>query len=166
MISALLRGYPGKVGDKLFKGLTNVLWDGPDVAGHGHEIMIALPAGDDVKMEMIGNAGSGNFSKVEADVESMRLQMVAKDDTASLHHGHKGCVFSRRDFADVCYMPSWGNQQVAVGIGKPVEQNNGLPAPMQEEPFGVGLAYSGRFKQAARYFFCLAQDMFHAPGGP
>jgi len=43
-----------------FKGVVDMLRDGPDVTGDGHEVMISLPAWNNMKVEMITNTCPGN----------------------------------------------------------------------------------------------------------
>ena len=45
----LLKGLSQKV-----KGLFYVLWDRADLGANGHKVMIAIPAGYDMKVEMTG----------------------------------------------------------------------------------------------------------------
>ena len=43
------------------------------VGQHRHEVRVALPPGDHVDMQMPQNSGAGDFSQVDADVESIGL---------------------------------------------------------------------------------------------
>ena len=43
--------------------------------------MIAMPSGDDMKMEMVGYPCPGDFTKVEADIEAIWSQVFFEDRT-------------------------------------------------------------------------------------
>src|SRR4051794_8894780 len=53
--------------------LLDGLGDDADVADDGHEIDVAIPAGDDVGMDVSGDAGAGAFADVDADVEALGI---------------------------------------------------------------------------------------------
>ena len=38
---------------------------------HGHEVVVAFPARDDVEVEVVGDAGAGARTEVQADVEAL-----------------------------------------------------------------------------------------------
>ena len=46
------------------------LGDDVDVGDDGHEVGVSDPAGDDVPVEVAGEAGTGDVAEVEADVEA------------------------------------------------------------------------------------------------
>src|SRR5829696_827804 len=45
----------------------------PRVGDHGHEVGVAAPAGYDVQVDVVLDAGAGDATLVEADVEAVRL---------------------------------------------------------------------------------------------
>jgi len=42
--------------------------------GGGHEVGVAGPAGDDVDVEVVGDAGSGAFPNVDSDIEAVGVE--------------------------------------------------------------------------------------------
>ena len=47
------------------------LGDDAYVSDGGDEVDVAVPAGDDVGVEVVGDAGAGGFADVDAEVEAL-----------------------------------------------------------------------------------------------
>jgi hypothetical protein len=78
-----------KVREKAVKGQVDVFRNGSDIGENGHEIMIPLPAGHQVEMEMIGNPGAGGRTEIAADIQAMRREPVLQDPGRLLHQQHE-----------------------------------------------------------------------------
>lgn len=63
-------------------------------------------------------------------------------------------------------MAAGRKQKVAIGIGKPVQKDDGLGITKQEEVLFVKGGRPWWFKEAATAFRCGTKNMFHAPGRP
>ena len=115
------------------------LGDDADLADDLHEIGVAVPPGDDVHVQVAGQACAGTTAQVDADVEALWVdgrgeQMLGQggqvDQTGALWRGQigeLGYVFARSD------------QEVAVGVGVAVEhQDAALVLEQDEAVLGVG----------------------------
>src|ERR1700760_532855 len=54
-----------------FAGVAEEFGEDPGVADDRHEVGVAAPAGDDVLVQVGGDAGPGNLTEVHADVEAL-----------------------------------------------------------------------------------------------
>jgi hypothetical protein len=82
-----------KIRQQHVKGLVDMLGDGSDVCGDGHEIMIAFPAGDNMEMQVVVNSRTGCFAQIETDIDSVGMKVPAQYGTALLQEGHKCRIF-------------------------------------------------------------------------
>ena len=48
-----------------------MLRDHPDICKNGKGIGITEPPGDDMKMQMFFNTGSGNFAQIQSDIKAV-----------------------------------------------------------------------------------------------
>ena len=74
-------------------GLREVLRNHLHVGEHGHEIGVALPAGNNVQMQMIGHARSGAFTEVQSHIKTLglchRAQQVLPGDIRRHAHANR-----------------------------------------------------------------------------
>ena len=56
-----------------------MLRNDPGFAHHGHEGRIAIPAGNEMKMKMIPDPGTGGLAKIEADIDTLWLEKFPQD---------------------------------------------------------------------------------------
>src|SRR5688500_14094639 len=70
--SIWLRGNAWQNPHQLLVQLAHRLRHHADVADDGHEIRVAGPAGDDVLVEVAGDAGAGAAAEVGAEVKTLR----------------------------------------------------------------------------------------------
>ena len=47
-----------------------MIGDDPRFTHHGHERRIAIPAGDEMEMQVVADARSGGFAEVEAYIDA------------------------------------------------------------------------------------------------
>ena len=112
-----------------------MLRNGPDVGEHSHEIVIAIPTGNDVKMEMIGNAGTCRRTDIAPDIKAIRRKMPLKNGATYLQHFHQRQVFIRLQGSDAINMPDRCDEQVTMGIGVSVQQDENLLVTVEEQVF-------------------------------
>ncbi len=101
-----------------------MLWDRAYFGADGHEIVVMLPARNNVEVEVFGDAGTGYFAQIESDVQSIRGKMTTENSCAAVEELHQGLLFIGGQFSDIGKVPSGGCQQVTVGIGKAIEQHH------------------------------------------
>jgi len=58
---------------KFVVGCFQLLGDDPALPDHGNKVGVSFPAGNDMEMQMAGNAGSRTFPHIEAHIESIGL---------------------------------------------------------------------------------------------
>ena len=66
----------------------------PDIAQHRHEVVVAFPAGNDVKVQMRLDARARRLSEVVSDIKSVGFQVLAENDDTSLAYPEQlGALF-------------------------------------------------------------------------
>lgn len=155
-----------EVGQEPIVGGLEVFGDGPNVGENGDEIMIARPAGDDMVMQMVGDPCAGIGTDVAADIQAVRAEMSFHDDDGVLHRGHQRRIFGGGEFGDAADMAARRDEEVAVGIGEAVEQNQRPLVSKKQEEILVGRAGKIRLEEAAIGLRGPAEDMLDSPGGP
>jgi len=53
-----------------------MIGDDPRFTHHGHERRIAIPAGDEMEMQVVADARSGGFAEVEAYIDALRFEKL------------------------------------------------------------------------------------------
>ncbi len=66
-------------GAELFESCVKTIWNNTYSSEHGHEIGIAVPAGNNVAVEMVGHASPGAAADVGANVQALGIEGVSDD---------------------------------------------------------------------------------------
>src|SRR2546421_3029657 len=74
---------------ELVCGLSQRFVDDLHVIYHGHEVRVAVPSRNDVKVHVVGNPGSGGAADVGADVEAIGLERCTKNLERSFLPAHQ-----------------------------------------------------------------------------
>ena len=123
------------------------LWNNVYVREHGHEIRVAIPPRNDVPVKVARKSCPGNFSQVQSDVESIGRHRSAE------YRGHFPQIlrafeqFGIAQLSKVSLVGIWGNQQVPVVVGKPVQDNTAGVAPQEDEILAILLGMIPVFTQ-------------------
>jgi len=80
-----LLGYFGKLFIEFFEGLT----DETGITCCGHEVGITVPAGDQVQMNMVGQAGAGAAADIDSNVVTMGMDGLVEDFLGVTREEHK-----------------------------------------------------------------------------
>lgn len=155
-----------EVGKQQIEGRFDVLGNGPDFGANGDEVMIILPAGNEMEVEMIGNPSTGDFPQVQADVDPMGMQVAADDGATAGEQFHQPKLFNFLKIGEIRHVAAGCEQQVPVGVGKAVEQDNGQVVTKQQEMLFVKGGLSRWFEQATCGVRRRPANVLHAPGGP
>lgn len=143
-----------------------MLGNGADLGADGHEVMVAFPAWNEMEMEVVGDAGSGGSSQIEANIDTMGFQVTAEDGGAGGQHRHEPAALVLGEFGEVGEMPAGSQEQVAIGVRKAVEQDNGrFVAKKEEMRFFLGREARG-LEQAPARRWRDTENMLHPPGSP
>src|SRR5580700_481073 len=124
------------------------------LARHGHEVGIAEPAGQDVKMQMAGDAGSCCAAQVHAEIHTVGLVICLEsflDALRKLHHLAECFGITQAQFRDVRVRH---DHDVPGGVWKTIEDNEGLRAAISDECFVVLVERDGVAKNAVGLLPC------------
>src|SRR6266513_4906401 len=75
---------------QLLSGLLQVLVHDLHVADHRHEVGVAVPPRNHVKMNVVGDAGAGRSPKIRTHVEALRPERGAQHTQGRAKCAHKG----------------------------------------------------------------------------
>jgi hypothetical protein len=113
-----------EIPEELVKGPFDMLGYDSDFGADGHEVVIILPSRNKMEMEVVGDAGSGSFPQVEADVDAVGAESSAQDGATGGEHLHEALVFLAAQFGEVAKVAPGSQEQVPIGIGKAVEEDH------------------------------------------
>src|SRR3954454_19896862 len=114
--------------DQALAGFEQVLREHLHISEDGHEVRVTCPTGDDVKMNVIDDAGAGDAAEVPAEIVALR----AVDLTEGGHALDRQPVDLQRllvrkpgELADV---PVGGDHQMTARVGGLVQHHKREPA--------------------------------------
>ena len=140
--------------------------DDADVAEDGHEVDVAVPAGDDVGVDVAGDAGAGDFADVDADVEALRIHGTFEGVLAEHEEFHDfGALFGGA-FGERGGVPVGGDEEVAVDIGIFVEHQEAVRGAGEDEVCVVLVwGFGGAAEEAVFGAVGDGLDVVESPGG-
>jgi len=113
-----------KVREQQVNGLIDMLGNGSDHRADGHGIMIFFQSGNQVEVEMVDDSIAGGFTQIVGDVDAMGVRPLAQNRAAGGKRGHKVQISLGIKFGEVTEVTFGGKKQMAVGVGKTIEQNH------------------------------------------
>jgi hypothetical protein len=117
-------------------GFLEVFRDEFGVGEHRHEVRVAVPSGDNVKMNVLVDAGSRNASHICSEVETMRsadLDEGTHANRSCMHNFHVYIVRKRFEFGRVLVRH---NHQMTAVVREQIHHEEAmLPAPNSEVLF-------------------------------
>lgn len=125
--SGIRRDIP-ETGEHLRIGIAQMLGNRPDFIHYSHEGGIPVPAGHQMKMQMLPYAGARGFAEIQADIYALTMKMFFEDNDAFLEHTHHFRGFRRRQIFESHYMPVRTDHNVAIIVWKFVHYNEALAA--------------------------------------
>lgn len=155
-----------EIGQKHIKAAFDVLGNGAQLGQHGHEIVIARPAGHHVEVQMSGDACARTCPQIQTYVQAFGMKTPSKRLAAKGQHGHERTVFLRREVGKIACMAAWGHEQVTVRVGKAVQKHDQQPVTEQEQMRLVAGSFAWRLEQAACCTRSRSRHVLHAPGCP
>jgi len=139
------------------------------VGKDGHEIRVALPARNDVGVEMIGDSSAGTSAEVHSDVEPVGAEDLLKQFVCAFDEGHHVVEDGRGKLLEISLMLGGSNKEVSAGIRKSVEEGEGVLGSPEDKVFSI---FGGVFPVLTDEAFGVLGnvvegfDIFHSPGGP
>ena len=97
------------------------LWEDSGLGGDGHEVGVAEPARKHMKVQVVGDTGSGGLAEVEAEVYAVGVVDVAEDGLNLLCGLHEFAGLGGVEFGERIGVPVGDEQDVAAGIREAVE---------------------------------------------
>ncbi len=128
-LALALGGGRWELGESFFEeveGDVGGLGDDADVGEDGHEVDVAVPAGDDVGVDMAGDSGAGDFTDVDADVEALGVHGAIEGVLAEDEEFHDFGAFLGAAFGEGGGVAVGGDEEVAVDVGVFVEHEEAV----------------------------------------
>ena len=141
-----------------------VLGENLHVGEDWHEVRVARPAGHDVEVNMVDDAGARNSAEVPAEVVALRPVGLGESRDPALSKAVDLESLIVRKVGELADVPVGGDHQVAGGVRELVQQHKGVLAAMDDEPLLVVTDRSVA-EDAARLLVGLG-DVFEPPGSP
>ena len=116
-------------------GRLQVLGHHPYVADHRHEVGVAIPARDDVHVQVVGDACARRAPEVHSDVEPLRVDRSAEAPRRVSGQPKEGVVLFVREPFELGLVPHRNHQQVSRGERKPIENDIGVLGRHEHESF-------------------------------
>ena len=127
-----------------------------------HKVIIAVPARDNVAVEVSVDSCSGGAAKIDAHVEAVGMHNFLEDSYSLRGQGMKlECFFVGEGLVDVC-VPEGNHHHVAGIVGVEVHDDEACFAPMNNEVFVV-FVFGGELAEEAPFVFG-SFDVGHSPG--
>lgn len=134
----------------------------------GHEVRIAVPAGQDVHVDVSRNTGSGHRADVKAEVQSVAAVDGTNVSFGQPRKARKFNPFRLRQIFDPGDMTIGRDHHMAVGVGVEIEQAETVFGPEQDEGFWIvcGSQLMLVAKDAVGLGALLSGDVAVSPGAP
>jgi hypothetical protein len=95
--------------------------------------MVSIPPWNNMIVEMVRYTCSCNGTKVAPDVKAIGVEMLFQDEHGLLGEKHNALIFLFGQRSQAINMSFGGNQEMTVGIGKSVEQNDAVSSTVQQK---------------------------------
>ena len=151
-------------GGEALPGRVEGLGEDAGGADHGHEVVVAVPAGDDVPVEMRDAAAGDWAAEVEAEVESVGLKGGGEEAFAEGDLLKEIGAFGGGELLQVGDVAERDGEEVTGVVGKAVEDQVGQRAAVDDERGSV-VAESGEIREGALHRGWVARrfNVVHAP---
>lgn len=151
-------------GGEFFPGRFEGLGEDTGGADHGHEVAVAVPAGDDVAVEMVDAAAGDGTAEVESDVEGVGFEGGGKEAFAEGDFLEEVGTLGRSEVFEIGNVAERDGEEVAGIVGETIENEVGKGAAMNDER-GTVVAEGGKLRERAFHRGRVAWrfDVFHAP---
>lgn len=150
---------------QLLPRLRQVLRQHLDVRKHRHEVRVAGPPWNDVEMDVVDDARSGDPAEVPAQVVALGGEdLCERGDPARREPMKLECLVVV-ELAEVADMARGSHHQVARGVRKLVQQRERALASAKNEQLLVALAGQCTAEEAAALLVGLLH-VLQSPGGP
>jgi hypothetical protein len=154
------------MGRKKLVGLYKLLWNDTDVAYNSYIIGIASPAGDNMDVQVFGNACAGSSAKIQADIKTVRTEHLAENTFTAGREFEQIGTLGRSQIGQRGDMPIRDHHEMAVIVWILIQEYKGRAATPQNVVLCVTLLGWLLTKYAASVVVFIGQNIGHAPRGP
>lgn len=155
---------------QLLVGGGEVFGDNACSADGGHEICIARPARQDVKMDVVHNPGASGFSEVHAQIEPRRLICGAQGSLTTLRQIHQLVSRFLRGAVQLADVLVRNYEQVATDVRVDIENDKTAGSAVEHKVSCVMLRVGLDTTEDATASFgvlgAAGSDVFVTPGTP
>ena len=134
------------------------------VGEDGHEVGVACPAGHDVEVNVVDDAGARNPAEVPAEVVALRSVGLGESRDPALSKAVDLESLIVRKVGELADVPVGGDHQVAGGVRELVQEHEGALAAVDDEPLLV--VAGGRVAEDAARLLVGLGDVLEPPGSP
>lgn len=134
-------------------------------AGGGHVVGVAGPAGDDVDMEMGGDAGTGGGSEIEADVVAVGLEGFFEEGDGAVDGGPEVGRLGLGEVGKFGHFAGGEDHEVAEVVGIAVEEDE-TGFGTEDDEMGLIVAGGGDLREEVAGIGTGFANIGVAPRGP
>ena len=150
----------------MFPRFFDGLGDDADISEDGGEVHVAVPAGDDVGVDVARDAGAGAFADVKADVVALGVHGQGEGLLAEGEEFHDLGAFFGGEFDGGRGVAVGSDEHVPVDVGEFVEHEEAERGAGEDEVGFVGFGMFGGFaEEAVGWAVGDGFDVFESPGG-
>lgn len=136
----------------------------PDIPEYRHKVRVALPAGNDMHVEMVFDPGTGGGPQIETYIVAGGAQFTVQNFLAEADSLHEVKKFIRRKGMERPGMLSGGSQEVPVDVRVAVHHDQGRRCTVQDQGLPVISAVPAVAEDASARLF--PGNVFHTPRCP
>ncbi len=134
------------------------------MAGDGHEVHVSIPAGNDMKMNMVLDAGTGDTAEIHPDIKSMRSHHLLDRPNAFRHQRHHLPTLRFSEIGKFTEMPIGNDHEMSVIVRIKIHDDEAMLPAVKDEIFSV--IFLLRFQAENTAIFFLPENIINAPGSP
>ena len=121
---------------------------------HAHEVGVGDPSWQDMHVDVPGHAGARGLTQVHPQVETVRLVELAENAFQLLRQLHHFLGRGRGEFQELVRVLKWNHHDMTVGVRECVQNDEAVPAAMDDHVFFVIASRQNAAKQAAGGLVC------------
>ncbi len=148
---------------KFFPSAFQRLGEGASLADDWHEIGVAIPARNDVAVQMRNAPTRDRFAQIKTDVKAIGVECGAENTFGEGNGLHQVGAFLGLHIFQVHQLPEGNSEQMTRIVGKTIEHEVTQPGSMDDQG-GPIIAESGKVGEGSGSFGqARGLDIFHAP---
>ena len=138
----------------------------PRFGDYGDEAGVSGPAGQDVHVQMMGDAGTGGAAEVEPEVEPVGMILGVEGVLAALRQLEKLVQLRAGGVSQKWNVAVGYDQHVAGGVGEQIENDVAAIAAEEDQVLGVSRLRENRTEHTNCGGLVEVADVVESPGSP